>query len=54
MEMQIISGGNQLPSYVNPKPSFSGVSCVYEAWKWAGNTPLWGVAKGDSCICIPH
>ncbi len=43
--------GMAIPSYVNPKPSFSGVSSVYEAYKWAGGKPIVGNVGGSGSTC---
>lgn len=48
-EFETINGGG-VPSYVRTRPSFSGVSCTYEAWKWSQKGSFGAKTGGCSCI----
>lgn len=50
-ELEKINGMASLPSYVNPKPTFKGVSSVYEAYKFSGGNPLVGSTGGSGSTC---
>lgn len=50
-ELEVINASG-IPWYVKVKPTFKGLSSVYEAYKFAGGEPLVGTAQSGGSACI--